>query len=973
MESARKVWLAGALLSAAVLAATPARAADLDEFKVKREEVFEFTEKPRVTRQGDRVTVSFTSKGYCDATVAVEDAQGRIVRHLVSGVLGPRAPEPFQKGALKQTVVWDGKDDQGAYIDDKEGLTVRVSLGLAPRFERSLFWSPHKRMSNACQLLAATEEGVLVYEGRGSDHLRLFDHEGNYLRTIYPFPADKLDKALGVERQVAPQDGKELPLKRGFVQASLLTSGTSCLLGLPYKFGDGYASTVLATARGRIALGYDFINRLAADGSTGGFKLTGAKIGRRARWSGYGGQGGGEEIIGPASMAFSPDGKTLYLTGYMWREFYMGGADCLHGVLKLNFEEDAEPQVFAGEMKKDDGCGTDDRHFKVPSSVACDAQGRVYVTDHMNDRVQVFAADGKFLKSIPSPTPAQGLVSPKPGEIWVFSWPVIGVSNNILRETGFEWQKVKPTLTRYGPFNDPKQLSSQPLPVEFSLQGFFLTGPMVSAAVDWWADAPTLWIAARKYNISRIDVAWGGTGAYAHRDRDAWTDSGIRLLREKGGQWTVVRNFAEDARAAVVRVKPPDFARQRLCVNPRDGKLYVFEDSGFSKSFYQMIRIDPETGRISLVEIPFDAEELCFDLEGRAYLRTDTLVARYDTATWREIPWDYGEVHRDVGFTSLGGSKRSDVISGLATPGVRPVCWNQGGMSVSPRGHLIVSCCSRAAEADRHGKHDSPWESSRSSISGKPYTPKIFPGRVRWQELHVWNQHGQLVYEDAVPGLTAMNGVFMDREDNVYVMASPTRILDGKPYFNEMTGTLIKFRPRESRVVSSSSAAVVPLAKESWPARLPELASGKLGRAWAEGARWLYGGTGWDGFNPSHSGGGCDCWNSRFVLDYFARSFAPEIDHYSVAVVDSNGNLILRVGRYGNVDDGKPLDGKGGPPGVRPLGGDEVGLFHAAYVGTHTDRRLFIADAGNARILSVKLAYHVEQSVRLKDVPDGAR
>jgi len=61
-------------------------------------------------------------------------------------------------------------------------------------------------------------------------------------------------------------------------------------------------------------------------------------------------------------------------------------------------------------------------------------------------------------------------------------------------------------------------------------------------------------------------------------------------------------------------------------------------------------------------------------------------------------------------------------------------------------------------------------------------------------------------------------------------------------------------------------------------------------------------------------GGGCACWFSRFSLDLFARSIAPEPDQFRVAVVDSAGNLILRIGQYGNVDDGKPLI----PPAARP-------------------------------------------------------
>jgi hypothetical protein len=42
-------------------------------------------------------------------------------------------------------------------------------------------------------------------------------------------------------------------------------------------------------------------------------------------------------------------------------------------------------------------------------------------------------------------------------------------------------------------------------------------------------------------------------------------------------------------------------------------------------------------------------------------------------------------------------------------------------------------------------------------------------------------------------------------------------------------------------------------------------------------------------------------------------------------------------------------------------------------VASHTDRRLVIADAGNARIQSVKLGYHAEEKIALKDVPDQGK
>src|SRR5262249_34999084 len=153
-------------------------ASDADEFKVKREEVFEFSEKPRLARRNEReVEIAFTSKGYCDVTVAIEDSNGKIVRHLVSGVLGPKAPEPLLKNSLKQTIVWDGKDDAGDYLESGTQCAVRVSLGLKPGFEKSLYQSPKRRLGSRPQLFCAAPEGVYVYDSRTVEFVRLFDHE----------------------------------------------------------------------------------------------------------------------------------------------------------------------------------------------------------------------------------------------------------------------------------------------------------------------------------------------------------------------------------------------------------------------------------------------------------------------------------------------------------------------------------------------------------------------------------------------------------------------------------------------------------------------------------------------------------------------------------------------------------------------------------------------------------------------------
>jgi hypothetical protein len=329
-----------------------------------------------------------------------------------------------------------------------------------------------------------------------------------------------------------------------------------------------------------------------------------------------------------------------------------------------------------------------------------------------------------------------------------------------------------------------------------------------------------------------------------------------------------------------------------------------------------------------------------------------------------------------VGEIGAGGVRSAEVIAGLPLPSKSPVCFHQGGINVNAKGHIVASCAYRyegISGTDDMGRYK---VNKASADGGKAYEPRIYPGRISNSTtpcIHVWDQHGKLLYEDVVPGVAQVDGVGIDRDDNIYFMHTPSRVLDGKPYLNEMSETLTKVRPGKVKVISRNPGVPVPLPEAEAPKRKLDLYAGGVGQGWIEGAEWMYGGVGYAGFNSSHAGGGCACWFSRFALDYFARSIVPEPQLFGVAVVDSAGNLITRIGRYGNVDDGKPLVGHPELKSPHSLGGDEVGLFHACYTGTHTDRRIFISDVGNGRILSVKLDYHATEKTPLKDIPDQSR
>jgi hypothetical protein len=935
------------------IAACAAQGATYDEFRIKREGPFAFARNPAIEINGDKVVIRFKAKAFCDVTVAIEDARGAIVRHLASGVLGKNAPEPFAKSALEQELVWDGKDAAGKYVDDKAGVVVRVSLGLRARFERQHLWSPHRRIGHMPPLICAQPEGVYVFDGNGVDHLRLFDHDGRYLRTIHPFPRGKVGKIVGLKRRKFPQSGQTLPVKRGFYEATLLTSGFTGLRGEYMAPRSGSGATCMAVGDGRIALAGLRLNRLATDGSSGGVPIEGPKTSFEQSTRGR------AQKVTPRSAALSPDGKTLYLAGFAWDRGHGRGSHAwMHGVGKVDLLTGETMELFAGEFKpgaKHGGTGKGE--FRSPSSVACDREGRVYVADHFNNRVQVFDPAGTHLKSIAVTRPSEVCVDQKTGHIYVFSWVYGGEF--------YKGDKVEATLQHLGPFDKPDLIAEHPLPMRGGYSGQVGSasrhaGFQFRAAVDPWGRGPagpTFWmvLGAPGYTslMSRQDATMPALGSKKRR-ASRWGNSALVLLRESVDRLVEVGDFGRRASRALPRLTVPTYWRQRLFVRPPTGNLYVL----LNDDNHRLTRVDPETGEAGMVKIPFATEDLAFDLEGRAYLRTFRAVARYDPEGWREIPFDYGEARPKVG---LGWGRHSARVI-AALPIHTGSIWHQGGIWVSPKGHVVVAYYNKKMIS---GNMKRTAELANIVEGWKPRLPHMFPGRAGAAIVRVWDRYGKVVYGDAAPGLGVVDGVAMDKDDNLYALVAGTRMFGKERYWDYMTGTLVKLKP--STRIRSSHARIK---MRDLPERPPDTTDGGLRKAWYEGAEWFYGGLGFTGKDGSHAAGGCACWNARFAHDYFSRSFVPETQHYSVAALDTAGNLILRIGRYGNVDDGVPLardEAKPALPARHSIGGDEVAFFYPIYLATHTDRRLFVADPGNSRVVGIKLSYHTTRKVPLTD------
>jgi hypothetical protein len=72
-----------------------------------------FVKKPTAVRAGDKTKIDFSVDRDTDVAITVEDAKGKIIRHLVAGVLGKNPPQPLEANTRAQSLSWDGKDDFG--------------------------------------------------------------------------------------------------------------------------------------------------------------------------------------------------------------------------------------------------------------------------------------------------------------------------------------------------------------------------------------------------------------------------------------------------------------------------------------------------------------------------------------------------------------------------------------------------------------------------------------------------------------------------------------------------------------------------------------------------------------------------------------------------------------------------------------------------------------------------------------------
>jgi len=350
---------------------------------------------PSVSRSGAGYELRFTVTKPTDVTVRIVDGQGKVVRHLASGMVGlKKAAQPLKANSLSQSIRWDGTDDAGAKAHGE--FKVFVGAGLTAKFDKFLLYERNGIGGGApirgrlrCTVTKGVGDEYLVAQEDGVhlSTLRAFDEDGKYLRCVWPYSLDKPGNVIEPFLQdtdwgANDWDGDRVPL--------------SVNHNAYYFFGSRSRETAVTTDGCIVAVsGYvtdaHSLRPIGPDGLP------------------Y------RELVWRPSLAYvwrpavyeQRSLRVPYRNGTKWHlaagrdgDFFL--ADGLTHVVWRYRAADMTPVNFARVGKPYlgtlDEAGNDDEHFQGPDDVAVDAAGNICVLD--GESVKVYAKDGTFVEKV---------------------------------------------------------------------------------------------------------------------------------------------------------------------------------------------------------------------------------------------------------------------------------------------------------------------------------------------------------------------------------------------------------------------------------------------------------------------------------------------------------------------------------------------------------------------------------------------
>jgi hypothetical protein len=867
-----------------------------------------FTAQPKVEKSGAQWKVTFAVSAATDVEVAVLGQGGKIVRHLAAGLLGPNAPAPLTKDALSQELVWDGQDDLGRPVTAP--ARVRVRLGTTPQFDRILAWDGNTLPGSVIGLVVGQDGEVFVLcsAGSGATEMRVFDRNGKYRRTIMPYPAN-----LAAERVLAigqlTVGGERLPLVYNAHGGNTypLTAGMrkQQLAWNPKGF------VMMVSAVGTIEEHGPPRHLLALSpdgGAPTGYGFLGPEY-EEAR----GFLGGAGDVDGHFDhLAVSPDGESIYFAPSVWR-FH-------HAVFRLKWNEPGKVGMEEGFVGWDWVPGSDDGHLNDPQGLAVDKAGNLYVCDRGNHRVMVFTPKGALLAKFAVDYPEQIAVHPETGAIYVAS-----------KDRGTSGRKVDVSNMSQAEYDawrarERERAARRPKPGPSALRTFSPLGPesprevaKLDLDVDLMAIDPSsapakLWVTTRGNLVPITDQGAAlDIGAPVNNRNGLNSPAFITadpernrlLVREL---WTGMPNKPIKTVNLKTGAKASFLSVTEVALAP-DGTIWAMGTYGKNN----MLRFNPDGSPLNFQNTTTNQAII-----GRWDSYGPDVGVRGHAVTLQGDCYVIRSNKRGIGERGIGcrvdvigpdGRKKGTILDGIG--------YADCGIGVDAKGNIYLGTNVKTAEQPYPREFASVlpangwvwWSGRRRPWSNMYYNPYLY----HWGSVFKFGPEGGGFYGLSLPRYKPGDGG---------VEASPFVFLEKGP-------------------------ADSPIYKTGYLAKEVKVA----------GAQWRYPGVGpvptsdvsWG--DPS-----CCCITSRLAVDLFGRVYAPDVFRFSVQMLDTNGNQVHRIGRYGNADSAGPKSAVPEPA---------IAFAWPAFVAVAGDE-VYVSDPGNRRITVVRLDYDATAEARVQ-------
>ncbi|MBL8027536.1 MAG: hypothetical protein JNL74_14040, partial [Fibrobacteres bacterium] len=372
-----------------------------------------FIQKPILSKSDSGWNVSFEMSAETDVEVAIVDtATDAIICHLAAGKLGAKAPPPLTVGSLHQVLKWDGRDDYRTAVQNTSNLDVRVRAGMSAKIDKIAggdpyaFFSRDMRGGNHNIWTIAGIEGkpdgsVYLYGSSnqmGVYTVRKYDFEGNYIKTVFPFPSGMAASKVSGWGVNTKADGTYAPkVARGW--------GWPIYTSTPINLMGGFGPQPLLlhnrdTSKLTISAVTNFdLFSFNTDGSidpnssnqfSGGITVSPRLIASNNTYN--------KNIAGPLFISYTPDSQSFYMSGVcstgsaFWREGQIWKVNATTRVPQVWFS-------LTSNYTTNIGAGGN-YGYTALHGTAVDDSHHVFVCNRIANQILVLDSNANILKTI---------------------------------------------------------------------------------------------------------------------------------------------------------------------------------------------------------------------------------------------------------------------------------------------------------------------------------------------------------------------------------------------------------------------------------------------------------------------------------------------------------------------------------------------------------------------------------------------